>query len=241
MGQLEVKPISITQFVRRLETEKGFSFARYGDGTFLSLNGFNGKNCDGADITIRQAGEIEESIRDDTITHSIGDLAISVGKAEEWLEKKGIEVEWYECNVMNTASHKGQLYPFVEWLRKRKTVFLGPKHVERLKAFPVRDFIPVHPTNAFDEIEELHITAEYMVERWLADTVLVSAGPAAPPLVSRIHRSFPHLNVIDTGSIWDPYVGVLSRKVHKKMGEKQIKYLGRLNFKMEIGSWWATT
>lgn len=240
MGQLEVKPISIDQFVGRLETEKGFSFARYGDGSFLSLRGIEGWNCDGAECTIRQAEEIETSILDETITHGIGDLSLSVGKAQEWIDAKGVDIEWYDCNVMNTASHSGRLLPFIKWLRKRKIVMLGPSHLRRLRAFPTAEFIEVHPTLAFDQLEDIHIIAEYSVERVLADTVLISAGPAAPPLVSKLHGSFPFLNVIDTGSIWDPYVGVLSRKIHKKMGKRQIRDLGRLNFNMEISSWWAT-
>lgn len=238
-GQLVVKPLSIKEFVRRLETERGFSFARYGDGTFLSLMGSEGLNCDGAVISGSQAAEIEASIRDDTIVHGMGDLAIEVGAAK-WLEDRGIDIEWFDCNVMNTASHQGRLAPFVKWLRTRKIVFLGPSHLRRLQAFPVSSFIEIHPTNAFSQLEELEVVASYAVTREIADTVLVSAGPAAPPLVSRIHRNLPYLNVIDTGSIWDLYVGVLSRKIHRRMSKNHIRDLGHLNFGQEIRGWWKT-
>lgn len=240
MGQLQVRPLSITQFVQRLETEEGFSFARYGDGTFLSLNGAEGWNCDGAEVSIRQANEIEASILDETIVHGMGDLALTVGNSEEWLTRKGIDIKWYDCNVMNRASHDGTLFPFVSWLRSRAIVQLGPKHHRKMKGFPVQHFIEVHPTLAFNQMEELQVLAEYAVERTGANTVLISAGPAAPPLVSRIHKTFPHLNVIDTGSIWDPYVGVLSRKSHKRMGQNKFRSLGKLNFREDIFKWLRT-
>lgn len=236
-GQLVVKPLTIKGFVKRLETEKGFSFARYGDGTFLSLLGAEGWNCDGARVGSYQAAELEASILDDTIVHGMGNLAVEVG-AGDWLERKKIDIEWFDCNVMNTASHEGKLAPFVKWLRKRQIVFLGPPHLRRLKAFPVLSFIDVHPTDAFEQLEELEVMAEYAVGREVADTVLISAGPAAPPLVSRIHRNLPYLNVIDTGSIWDLYVGVLSRKIHRRMSKTQVERLGMLNFGQEISSWW---
>lgn len=238
-GQLVVQPLSIKEFVRRLKTEKGFSFARYGDGTFLSLLGAEGWNCDGARVSIMQAAEIEASIRDNTIVHGMGDLAVEVG-AGRWLQENNIDIEWFDCNVMNNASHLGQLRIFVDWLRTRKIVFLGPSHLRRLKGFPVAAFVDVHPTDAFDEIESLQLIAEYVVGREVADTVLISAGPAAPPLVSRIHRNLPYLNVIDTGSIWDLYVGVLSRKIHRKMPKNHIRDLGIRNFGQEIRSWWTT-
>lgn len=239
MGQLIVKPLTIVDFVGRLETEKGFSFARYGDGTFLSLMGAEGLNCDGARVSIDQADELTASLLDNTITHGIGDLAMGIG-AGKWLDSQGIDIEWFDCNVMFTASLRGKLLPFVKWLRKRKVVLVGPSHLRRMKGFPVLDFVETHPTQAFDQIEELQVITEYVVTREIADTVLISAGPAAPPLVSRIHHNFPYLNVIDTGSVWDAFVGILSRKVHRKMGMRQIRDLGKQNFGVDVGAWWTT-
>lgn len=236
--KIRIYSLTIETFVEKVK-QPGFSFARYGDGTFMSLMGKIGYNCDGAQVSPHQAAEIRASILDDGILHGIGDWALRVG-AEEWLVEQGIDIDWVDCNVMNTASHLGQLYPFIQLLRKRKVVMVGPEHVGRMKGFPVQHHVVIHPTMAFEEIKEIQLETEFAAERTQADTVLISAGPAAPPLVSRIHRTLPYLNVIDTGSIWDPYVGILSRKVHKKMGKHHIRELGRLNFKQEISSWWKT-
>lgn len=239
MGQFVVKPISITQFVGRLETEKGFSFARYGDGTFLCLRGKRGWNCDGSIINGDQAEEIEKSILDGNITHGMGDLSLTVGGAVEWLKSRQIDIEWYDCNVMHTASHTGGLYPFVELLRKRSIIFLGAKHLRKFKGFPYHQFIEVHPTEAFYQVDHLETVAKKMVEKHGADTVLISAGTAAPVLVSRLHREFPEINVIDTGSVWDPYVGKLSRKIFRELGHARMRALGKLNFKEDVGKWGA--
>lgn len=240
MGQHVVKPISIAQFVGRLETEKGFSFARYGDGTFLCLKGAAGVNCDGAIVNGDQAELLEKSILDSSITHGMGDLSQSVGGSWEWLDSRGIDIEWYDCNVMHTAAHKGQLYPLVELLRKRRIIFLGAKHLRRFKGFPYCKFITVHPTKAFYQVDHLENVAKRAVEKHKADTVLISAGTAAPVLVSRLHQEFPEINAIDTGSVWDPYVGKLSRKIFRQLGHTKMREIGKLNFREDVSEWMQT-
>lgn len=234
---LAVRPFSIGDILRKLETEKGFSFARYGDGTFLVLLGMGGKNCDGASLDSRQADGLERSLRDTTITHGIGDLAIKTG-AEQWLTEKGIEIDWVDCNVLHTAGLRGKLFPFVNWLRGRKNLVIGPAHLQRLKGFPVAYFEEIHPTEAAKNIEETLLGVGFAIERERIDTVLLSAGPSAPTFVSRIHEQYPWVSVLDTGSVWDPYVGMLSRKVFRKVGKPYIRELGRLNFKLEVSGWW---
>lgn len=224
-------PLEITEFVTWLHEKPGFCFARYGDGTFLGMHGIEGVNCDGSPIRYDQTYDLEKSIRDTTITHGMGDLAVSVGKAESWLKNKGINVPWYDCNVMHTASVQGRLYPFIELLRTRKTVLLGPRHVGRLRKIPLLAFYEVHATKAFYEVDRLEKLARREIPRLKADTLLISAGTAAPVLVSRLHKVFPSINIIDTGSLWDPYVGVLSRKIFRQLGYAGIRKLTIKNFK----------
>lgn len=226
-----VKPLSIEEFVSNLEEERGYSFARYGDGTFLGMQGQTGLNCDGSPIHPNQTYLLEKSILDNSITHGMGDLALSVAKADLWLEARGIEIEWYDCNVMHTASIQGRLSPFIRLLKKRRTVLIGPWHVQQLKSIPLQAFITVHPTHAFYELPRLEKAAVRNIERSKANTVLISAGTAAPVLVSRLHKHFPEINVIDTGSLWDPYVGVFSRKVFRRLGYTGIQKLRLQNFK----------
>lgn len=228
---LVVKPLEIEEFVSNLEEKRGYSFARYGDGTFLGMQGKEGRNCDGSPIRKDQTDLLEKSIRDTNIAHGMGDLALSVAHADLWLEAKGIEIEWWDCNVMHTASIQGRLSPFIKLLKKRRTVLLGPWHVQQLKGIPLQAFISVHPTHAFYELARLEKAAVRNIEKSRANTVLISAGTAAPILVSRLHRRFPEVNVVDTGSLWDPYVGILSRKVFRRLGYTGINKLRLQNFK----------
>lgn len=228
---MEVKPLPIDEFVRRLRSEKGFCFARYGDGTFFGITGIEGINCDGSPIRNDQKDLLLKSIKDKTITHGIGDLAISEAKAGEWLEAQGIEAEWYDCNVMHTASLKGELKPLIQLLRQRRTALIGANHLRHFSMIPIQSYIQAHSTKAFYEVDYLQAAARKAITRNRLDTVLISAGTAAPVLVSRLHKDFPDINVIDTGSVWDPYAGKLSRKVFRKIGHAGFRELTIKNFK----------
>jgi len=238
MQKISFNSLSITEFVKMIEASLGLSFARYGDGAFMCLQGIKGKNCDGASFSQKEAVALLESILDTSIVHGLGTLARRVTKADKWLLDKNIDISWYDCDVMNTASDEGRLYPFIEMIRERKVVFCGPTHLKQLRAFSIQSFVECHPTAAFDEIDALEKEISYRIEKYDADMVILSAGTfASPPLVSRIHKLFPQVSVLDTGSIWDPYVGVMSRSGHKKRGWRHYVHLGDVNFKMDITEW----
>jgi hypothetical protein len=228
---LTVKPFTLAEFVQRLETDPGFSFARYGDGTFFCLRGYRGVDCDQAIIHGDQAEILELTIRDTSITHGIGDLALSEGRAAEWLEQKGIDIPWYDCNVLHNASIRGQLNPFVRLVRKRKTLIIGPEHLKGFRQLRAKGYIKTHPTKAFYEVDELEIKAKDIIPKEKINLVCISAFTAAPVLVSRLHKHFPEVNVLDVGSLWDVYTGRISRKVFRQMTKTKILALRAANFK----------
>lgn len=238
MLKLAIRPLTIDDFIQMIRNIPGFAFARYGDGTFFCMQGHKGQNCDGVEYTPEQASSLIATLRDRTIYHGIGDLALSAANAEPWLEQQGIDLEWYDANVMHTASERGQLLPFVKFLQKRKIIFCGPSHLKKFQAFKPLHFVECHPTNAFGEIDALEAEISYRIEQHQADTVLVSAGlGAAPTLVSRLHREFPTAVVLDTGSVWDPYCGVLSRRPHRRRGWEGTVKLAQINLGMDIRKW----
>jgi hypothetical protein len=235
---VRVKPLDILEFVRRIESEPGFSFARISDGGFFCILGRKGVNCDGAAYSSAQAEALISMMKDTTITHGITSIALHVTKAAEWLEEKNLVVDWYDADVMNKASDVGRLLPFIECLRKRKIIFCGPEHLRLVAGFPVQKFVRCHPTQAFEEVGDLELELEWEIKAYDADTVLLSAGQgASPTLVSRLHVIYPNINIIDTGSIFDPYVHVFSRSGHKKRGWEEYKRLGWKNFNENVESW----
>lgn len=240
MSELVIKPLNLALFLEMAKSKSGFAFARYGDGTFYCMQGHKGKNCDGVIYTEAQAAALIETLYDTSITHSIGNLAISEAGAAEWLDEKGIELGWYDCNVLNTASYRGDLHPFILFLQARTSILIGPPHVARMaNVFPVAEAIICHPTKAFEQLDELASNAYAAAVVEDADVILISAGVGAgPTLVSRLHSALPNKVILDVGSLWDMYVGVMSRKKAKKLGKLKIERLARANFRQGLERLW---
>lgn len=235
---IRIKSLTIEDFVDLLETYPGFSFARISDGGFFCLQGRKGYNCDGVAYTSAQSSALLGVIRDPSIFHGITSIALNVAYAAEWLGAMQIDIQWYDADVMNKASDAGTLFPFIEYLRKHRSLVVGAAHLGNLNGFPIAAFVECHPSEAFEEVDELELEIGFRVARDDFDVVLLSAGQgASPTLVSRLHALHPQLTIIDTGSVWDPYVRVFSRSGHKKQGWDGYKKLGWKNFNMDIEQW----
>lgn len=235
---LSIQHLSIERFVEMIETIPGFAFARISDGGFFCLQGRRGANCDGSPYSSEQAVALREMLLDRTIFHGITSIALHVARASDWLQEKKIDVEWYDADVMNKASDTGMLFPFIECLRERKSLVIGPSHLTRMDGFPIAAYITCHPTHAFEEVDALEAEIVYRTDLLDVDTLLLSAGQgASPTLVSRLHAIYPDKVVLDCGSLWDPYVHVFSRSGHKKRGWEEYKRLGWKNFRQDIEKW----
>lgn len=241
MGQVEertvrVKPLSIEQFVEM--ATPGFAFARISDGGFFCIMGRKGVNCDNSPYSPEQADALISMIKDDQIIHGITSIALNVTKAADWLYEKQIDIQWYDADVINKASDLGELFPFIQFLRSQRSLLIGAAHLDQLKGFPITSHVICHPTHAFEEIDQLEDEIGFRIDRDDPSTILLSAGQgASPALVSRLHRNYPKLILIDCGSLWDPYVKVFSRSGHKRRGWKEYIRLGWLNFNESIESW----
>lgn len=241
MADLHVRPLPLEEIVRHVRENSGLALARFSDGGFYCMQGIKGVNCDGVVYTAAQANALIAAIRNPKVTHCITSIALHRAYAALWLLKySGLDwVEWYDGDVMHKASEEGKLWPLIEVLRTKRIVMVGPAHLRRLLAFPLEHFIECHPTQAFEQVDALERKLFALLLGSEIDTVLISAGQgAAPTLVSRLAGS--GRTVLDMGSLWDMYVGVLSRSGPKRMGRKVIEELGRQNFHQEIGSWWPT-
>lgn len=228
---IRVKPLYLSQYIEWMETQPGFSFARISDGGFFCILGRKGVNCDGAAYSREQADALIAMMKDETITHGITSIAFTATKAAYWLVEKQLQVDWYDADVLNKASDMGTLLPFIQCLRKRKSIVVGASHLGNLTGFPIVSFVECHPTAAFEEVDILQDEICYRIEKENPDCVLLSAGQgASPTLVSRLHALYPKINFLDIGSLWDPYVGVLSRSGHKRRGHEEYRRLKIKNF-----------
>jgi len=137
-----------------------------------------------------------------------------------WLEENTPEyMRFHDSTVFYKASKKGRLYPLIEALRNLDVPIklIGPERLAGLngRVFPIGQHIVIPGKNCWAMRER--ILSEALADRAPA-CYLITAGPAAKVFAwSLFQRVGQHSFILDTGSLWDPYVGRRTRTYHKGM------------------------
>lgn len=198
-----------------------FAEASYGDGEWYCILGYEGATSNGQ-VYEPWLGEMLRS----TLLEPVGQWFSYFGdparnplrvESDQWLKDNGVDVVWFARRPLPAANCHGLLGPFFEAVRTRRTILVGPRHLERLPPEVIGNFkhIPVTDNRAYEEIDETCDRVLDIVRH--DDLVCFSSGLASG--VS-IHRLWPELQgqvtLWDVGAIWDPYCGVYSRKNYAK-------------------------
>jgi hypothetical protein len=222
--QLDYREEPLAFYVARLARGEPFSFARYGDGEWNAIFGVPGQNSDGH----RYFTDLGERLRDSLIhprpfLHGIR-LNVPFREARrisDFLRRHRVRLPWYDAGVFHRANIEGRLFPLVRELKGKPVVVIGPRFLRDLEAllFPIAHFIeiPLHDCwLARDEI--VSAVRDYARTRPEGVVYSFSASMAANVLIHDLHPELGARNwLIDIGSVWDVYAGVLSRGYFERM------------------------
>jgi hypothetical protein len=199
-----------------------FAWMRYGDGEMRCvMQDRPGKNnTDGhpyypdlgvmLDMVLRAENERQ--------TCYIGLQKLGLRAFPDWKDRYP-KVEWTDSEILHTASIKGKLGAFCEAIKGKHVCLIGPEHLIRLKGLPGSENwvnVIVPKKNAWqykDDLFKLLVPTNF-------DVYLYSCGMMAEVIMYQMWRrmaGLPHGIHIDTGSVFDPYAGVNSRKYHEKV------------------------
>jgi hypothetical protein len=211
---------------KRIKNDESFSFSRWGDGEWQCILGAEGANCDGhqyfADLRVALANCLRRYKNNDEMAFGMQPKAIRDMGREiiTWLVGYGISIAWYNADLLHDESKKRGM----EWLHKanegRRVILVGPDHLEPMARERGYVFVRVESKNAWLK----HATVEKHLYRTIkrSTTILYCAGMMSKVLISHYHRWKPKINLmqIDCGSVFDPYVGVCSRRYHTQILER---------------------
>lgn len=131
---------------------------------------------------------------------------------EDFLEKKGIELEAYERDmVTDDLAEAAGLYPFIREIqsRKNKVVVIGNKHLRKTSHFlGYNHFIEIESPNLHKTSNGVDNAVRDAIRRGIQGLYLVSAGVSAAVIIDKLHDEIPKSWFIDCGSIWDAFVGI---------------------------------
>lgn len=211
--QLQHWGLTFANMVDDLKNSRAFKFARYGDGEIYCMKGRQGANCDShtyfPDLgsALRKAVSAQRSymvgIQPLSVSHLPQDVTTYFGHFKEL----------YNADVLHNASIQGIFDQFMHSLSSRYIVLVGPAHLSNLFAECVHVVIP--DQNCWWVYDQVREQIAFHIEGINNAVVLLSASMMSEVIIDWF-EDFHH-TFIDTGSVFDPYCGVMSRKYHYKL------------------------
>lgn len=221
---IPVRGGELVTYVDRLRARQPFALSRWGDGEWTCLLGGRGQTCDGQAYT-PQLREDLAAVLEARPSYELGLQGLArrtmSPAIQAWLDARGLAPAWVDADVFAHASVAGELAPFCAALATRLVVLVGPGYLSRLRLFRVSLHIVVPETNCHDQVETLVADTRALLEGLCDPVVLMSAGPTANVLVHRLWTEDPRRTLIDVGSLWEPYLGLCTRRYHQAVARRE--------------------
>lgn len=219
--------MSIEKYITCIKNDVKFRQANYGDGEWFCIFGKEGQNEQGDIYTKKLRKELIETLTNPQFTFfgtipqhftHRPQVEALLRKIEDWVETNlsGHNLLWVSKDILSNANVKGELGPFIKTLKEKKVMLIGPPHLADLKIFKPCIRITVPLPGAQNVIDET-VTHIIELERNV-DIICFSSGIATNVMMHKImiEMGDDAPTMLDTGSLWDPYVGVWSRSTYKK-------------------------
>jgi len=193
------------------------SLSRWGDGEWHAILGHRGQNCDGQVYTAPLRDALT-GVLVDRPTYQLGlqPFALTrLGTAiRAWLDARHLAPDWVNGDLFAEHSQSGTLAPFLAAVSERTVVFVGPPHLDELSLFPVARSVRIPARSAFAVWRDILRNVQQAIQATSADVVLLSAGMSSNLIVHALSTSHPGVSALDCGSLWEPYVGKVTRTYH---------------------------
>ncbi len=211
---------SVHDYVEALRVGRPFAQANYGDGEWGCLLGNAGKNVNGEVYE----PELAEGLRRTLLEPVPGMLfGTNPGRrlgpaADRFIADHGLKsLAWVDKEILSGANVRGELRPFLEALRKRDVVLVGPQHLMGLPGYVVglHDFVLVPDATAWREADDTASVVAELLQARPDAVVLFCAGMASNLMIPTLWSRFPDATFLDLGATLDPYVGRFTRKGYR--------------------------
>jgi hypothetical protein len=123
--------------------------------------------------------------------------------------------DWVNSDIFHHASIKGYLKPFIDVVKGKNIIFVGPEYLESLSLF---SFFPyyVPEKNAWLEYDKILFDLLELTKTGKG-IMLFCAGMTTNVLISNLWAINKQWTYIDAGSVFDPYAGRQTRSYHKDL------------------------
>jgi hypothetical protein len=213
-------------FYNKILNNENFSFARYNDGEWgliLKKNPHYSLICERWGKEMSKQGEILKEIVNNPVDYYIG---ISPWVLKNWgddmLENSNNHDKMINSHIFHDLS-KVDFLNFLELLKQRTTILVGPKYLSELDFF--KEHIVTPEEFVWDHIDNILPKLDKVVNIYKNPVVIYSASIATNSFINKLYGKYGNkITQIDIGSTLDPYCGVASRSGHQKfMNDENIE------------------
>lgn len=211
----------LQEYVDLLNNDTFFSFSRYGDGEWMAIledDGKTGKNCDAHTFFPAMAAQLRQAITSPSGPYFFGLQNFAVKqlgkKIHHFISSNNITFPWHESDVFHHENLKGTLFPFIEALRHKEVVLIGPPYLRNLNPELVKHshFIEVPLTDCFLSINEIEDSIRKHARTHAGAVYAFSASMATNCMIHHLYKDIGTTCwMLDLGSLWDGYLAVNTR------------------------------
>lgn len=228
--------------ISRLKGKQYYSFVRWGDAEMKALICDSGHTKGHGRYKLspwtkkRMNQALLKYYQEEDLIFSCPDrmLAWMNEQNRSWLEKhKLLGIKWLNCTMFKGASAQGKLFPLINELRTQKVIVVGPEFLRALRkqVFNYLDFIEIHLHKGYLDKTVIPRVLESQKKYGNGIVYSFSAGIGTNIFIPNLHRRMSGNFLIDFGSVWDKFCGVVSRHYMKSKyysEETLLKNLGMI-------------
>jgi len=217
LRRIDYRDEPLSYYVGRLLAGEPYSFSRFGDGEWNAILGRPGRNVDGHAYFPKLGDRLAAALTNPgDYLYGLMDRAMAVdGPAiAGFLANHRVRVPWYASDVFHMANQQGTLLPLIDALRRRPVVPVSSAHLRALdgRVFDLDGFIEVPATDCWLEYDRIRDDILAHAGRGGGRVYAFSASMVSNVLIDELHPVLGADNwLIDFGSLWDIYVGQVSR------------------------------
>lgn len=200
---------SVGYYVEKLKKREPFSHARFGDGDWLTIFGYDQlHNSNGCFFTKELGGAVRQALKNEhdydhvLLSHPHYRFGMHI---QEFLEKEGIGIKWVGEWVL-PAMLRGELFPLFEQMRKYRVLYVGPHDLKAKGFFSELGWLVPPKQNAYTDRGQLIALVRGQIRENNIDLVAWSCGGAAKVFIDEIYRMTKgEITQIDFGCSFDGY------------------------------------
>jgi hypothetical protein len=225
---MEIISNSLQHYIGKLQSNEKFSFTRWGDGEWGCAFGAQGANCDNHKYFPKMSSDLIKALKHDkqyikaSWPLSVPMFSVIHPQIVEFIEKHSIQTNWHDARVWEEAAMAGEVNPLVDQLEQMNFIIVSEKNKQKLP-FSYTDFIEIPEVNCYLEKNKIKRQVIEMCNTYTNPVFGFSASMASNVIIDQLYDEVgDKCWMIDFGSIWEPYIGQITRSYHNRYKTKEL-------------------